>query len=72
MGLFKVACHVLVASGLAGPVNFLFAMNAPDARIQPLLPVNTIVLYIQGLCPIIAGYGMCQGRSEFAEEASSG
>ena len=69
MDLFKVACYLLVASGLVGLVNYLSAMNAPDAGIQALLLVNTIVLYIQGVCLIIVGFGMYRGRDELAEES---
>lgn len=68
--LFKVAGHVLVAGGVLGLVNFLFAMSAPEAGIQSLLFVNTIVLYIQGICLIIVGLGMYQGRNELVEEGS--
>ena len=67
MDLFKVACYVLVASGVVGLFNFLFAMNAPDLGIQSLLLINTLVLYIQGICLIIVGYGMYRGRNELAE-----
>ena len=67
MDLFKAACYVLVAAGLVGLVNVLFALNAPEAGIQSLLFVNIIVLYIQGTCLIIFGYGMYQGRRELAE-----
>ena len=69
MDIFKVACYILVASGLVGLVNFLFAMSAPDAGLQSLLLVNTIVLYIQGVCLIIIGYGMYGGRDELAGES---
>ena len=66
MDLFKVTCYVLVAGGLVGVVNFLFAMNAPDLGIESLLLLNTLVLYIQGICLIIIGYGMYRGREELA------
>ena len=69
MDLLKVACYILVAGGLVGLVNFLFAMSAPDAGLQALLLVNTIVLYIQGVCLIIVGYGMYGGREELSEES---
>ena len=68
MDLFKVASYLLVAGGLVGLVNYLLAMSAPDAGIQALLLVNTIVLYIQGICLIIVGYGMYRGREELSEE----
>ena len=51
MDIFKVASYILVAGGLVGLVNFLFAMNAPDAGLQSLLLINTLVLYIQGSLP---------------------
>ena len=44
-------------------------MSAPDAGLQSLLLVNTIVLYIQGICLIIIGYGMYGGRDELAGES---
>ena len=69
--LFKVAGHILVVGGVVGLVNFLFAMNAPETGVQSLLFVNTIVLYVQGVCLIIVGLGMYQGRTELAEEGSS-
>ena len=69
MDLYKGACYLLVAGALVGLVNYLFAMNSPDSGIQSLLLVNTIVLYIQGVCLIVVGYGMYKGREELAEEA---
>ncbi len=71
MSLFKVAGHLLVAGGLLGLVNFLFAMSAPEAGIQSLLLVNTIVLYVQGICLIVVGLRMYQGRSELYEAGAS-
>ena len=58
--------------GLVGLVNFLFAMNAPELGIQSLLFVNNIALYVGGITFIVIGYGMYRGRSELAEEGSSG
>ena len=72
MSPYKIACYVLPVSGLVGLVNFLVAMSAPGTGIDALLFVNTIALYIQGLCLIAVGYGMYQGREEFATEGSSG
>ena len=69
MDLYKAASYLLVAGGLVGLVNFLFAMNSPDLGIQSLLLINTLVLYVQGVSLIIIGYGMYQGRSELAEES---
>ena len=69
MDLYKVASYLLVAGGLVGLANFLFALNSPELGIQSLLLVNTLVLYIQGVCLIIIGYGMYQGRKELAEES---
>ena len=69
MDLFKVASYILVVGGVLGLVNFLFAMNSPDLGIQSLLLINTLVLYVQGICLIIIGYGMYQGRKELAEES---
>jgi hypothetical protein len=69
MDIYKVASYVLVAGGAVGLANFLFAMNSPDLGIQSLLLVNTLVLYVQGVCLIIIGYGMYQGRKELTEES---
>ena len=69
MDIFKVVSYLLVAGGLVGLANFLFALNSPDLGIQSLLLVNTLVLYVQGVCLMIIGYGMYKGRSELAEEA---
>ena len=69
MDLFKAASYILVAGALVGLANFLFAMNSPDLGIQSLLLVSVLVLYVQGICLIIIGYGMYQGRSELAEES---
>ena len=69
MNFLKIACYILVVSGLVGLVNFVFALNSPDAGIQSLLLINTIVLYIQGLCLIAIGYAMYKGREEFTAEA---
>ncbi len=72
MSPYKVACYVLPVGGLVALVNFLVAISAPGTGIEALLFVNTIVLYIQGLCLIAIGYGMYQGREELATEDSSG
>ena len=69
MNLYKGACYVLVAAGIVGLVNFLLAMNAPDLGLQALLMVNTMALYIQGVCLIIVGYGMYRGQQELSEES---
>ena len=69
MNLFKIASYILVVTGLVGLVNFLFALNAPDAGVRSLLLINTIVLYIQGVCLIAIGYGMYKGREGFTGEA---
>ena len=69
MNALKIACYILVVSGLVGLVNFVFALNAPDAGLQSLMLINTIVLYIQGLCLIAIGYAMYKGREEFTLEA---
>ena len=68
MDILKLACYVLPVGGLIGLLNFLFAMIAPEAGIQSLLLVNTIVLYIQGLCLIVVGLGMFQERMELSDE----
>ena len=69
MDLLKAACYVLPLGGAIGLLNFLFAMNAPGVGIQSLLLVNTLVLYVQGVCLIIVGLGMFQERMELSEEA---
>ena len=69
MNLSKVASYVLVVGGLVGLVNFLFALNAPEVGIQALLLINTLVLYVQGVCLIIIGYGMYRGQDELSEES---
>ncbi len=71
MNLYKVACYVLVAAGIVGMLNFLLAMNAPDLGLQSLLMVNSIALYIQGVCLIIVGYGMYRGQEELSGESSA-
>ena len=70
--VYKGAAYVMAAAGLVGLVNFLFAMNAPELGIQSLLFVNNIALYVGGITFIVIGYGMYRGRSELAEEGSSG
>ncbi len=69
MNVSKAACYLLVITGIVGLVNFLLAMSAPDLGIESLLLINTIVLYIQGICLIIVGYGMYQGRQELAGDS---
>ncbi len=69
MDLYKGACYVMVAAGAVAMANFLLAMNAPDLGIQALLMVNSISLYIQGVCLIIVGYGMYQGQEELSGES---
>ncbi len=69
MNLYKGACYLMLAAGIVGLVNFMFAMNAPDLGIDSLLFLNTIVLYLQGVCLMIIGYGMYRGRDQLAEES---
>ena len=69
LDLFKAASYVLVAGALVGLANFLFAISSPELGIRSLLLVSIAVLYIQGVCLIIIGYGMYQGRKELAEES---
>ena len=71
MDIYKVASYVMAAAGVVGLVNFLFAMSAPDLGIQALLLINNLALYVGGICFIVIGYGMYQGRVELAEEDSS-
>ena len=72
LDIYKGAAYVMAAAGILGLVNFLFAMSAPGLGIQSLLLINNLALYVGGICFIVVGYGMYKGRSEFAEEASSG
>lgn len=65
----KFACQLLLVSGLIGLGNFLFALNSPDLGIQSIMFVNTLILYIQGVCLILIGYGMYTGRKELSEES---
>ena len=67
MNFSKFGCYLLTLGGIVGLGNFLFALNSPEAGIQSLLFVNTIILYIQGISLIIIGYGMYTGRKELAE-----
>ena len=67
--LLKAACYVLLAGGVVGLANFLFAISSPEVGIRSLLLLTILILYIQGICMIIIGYGMYKGRSEFAEES---
>ena len=69
MNLSKFACYFLLLSGLLGLANFLFALNSPELGIQSILVVNTVILYMQGLCLILIGYGMYAGRKELSEES---
>ena len=69
MDLYKSACYVMVAAGIVSLVNFLLAISAPSLGIQALLLVNTLALYVQGVCLIIIGYGMYQGQEELAEDS---
>ena len=64
MNFYKGVCYLLLAAGIVGLVNFMFAMNTPDVGLESLLFVNTIALYIQGVCLIIVGYGMYRGQDE--------
>ena len=66
--LYKGAAYVMVAAGLLGLVNFLFAMTTPDVGLQTLFMINSIALYTAGVCLFIVGLGMYRGRSELAEE----
>ncbi len=71
MNLYKAASYVIVAAGVVGLVNFLLAVSNPDLGTDPLLVVNSLTLYIQGICLIIIGYGMYKGRDELAEESEA-
>ena len=68
IGLYKGAGYAMAAAGLLGLVNFLFAMNVPDVGLQTLFLINSIALYVAGVCLFIIGFGMYRGRGEFAEE----
>ena len=70
-GIYQGAAYVMALAGLVGLVNFLFAMNTPDLGLDAMLLINNIALYIGGICFIVIGYGMCQGRGEFAEGDSA-
>ena len=70
--VYKGAAYVMAAAGLVGLANFLFALTAPDLGIQSLLFVNNAALYVGGITFLVIGYGMYRGRSELAEEVSSG
>ena len=72
MNVYKVAAYGMVAAGLVGLVNFLFAMTAPDMGFQFLLVINNMALYVGGFCFIAIGYGLYRGRDGLAEEGSPG
>ena len=69
IGLYKGTGYVMAAAGLLGLVNFLVAMNVPDLGLQTLFVVNSIALYVAGVCLFIIGFGMYRGRSELVEES---
>ena len=69
MSLSKLSCYILLIGGIVGLGNFLFALNSADLGIHFLLFISTAILYIQGLCLIVIGYGMYSGRKELAEES---
>ena len=67
--VYKGAAYVMMAAGLVGLVNFLFAISAPDLGIQTLLLINNLALYVGGITFIVIGYGMYRGRGGLAEES---
>ena len=69
IGFYKGTGYVMAAAGLLGLVNFLVAMNVPDLGLQTLFVVNSIALYVAGVCLFIIGFGMYRGRSELVEES---
>ncbi len=69
MNLFKAASYILVIGAIVGLANFLFAMSSPELGIRFLLLVSILVLYVQGICLIIIGYGMHKGQAELTEES---
>ena len=72
MDVYKGAAYVMVVAGLVGLANFLFLMSVPEMGLENLLVINNLALYIGGICFIVIGYGMYRGRTELAEEGSSG
>ena len=71
MGVYKIASYLLVLGGLVGLFNFLVSINAPDVGLDLLLYVNTVALYVGGVCLFIMGFGMYRGRDELAGQASA-
>lgn len=70
MDIYKIASYLLVLGGIIGMVNFIVALNAPDVGLDLLLYVNSIVLWVGGVCLFIIGLGMYRGRSELSTDAA--
>ncbi len=70
MDLYKIASYLLVIGGIVGFINFIIALNSPDVGLDLLLYVNSIVLWVGGICLFIIGLGMYKGRSELTTEAA--
>ena len=68
MNLYKGAGYVMAAAGALGVVNFLVAMNVPDLGLRTPFLLNSVALYVAGICLFILGFGMYRGRSELAGE----
>ena len=71
MNIYKGASYVMAATGVAGLVIFLTAMNAPELGVRTLFGINSVFLYIASISLFIIGYGMYKERKEFAEEGGS-
>lgn len=69
MNLYKGAGYVMAAAGALGVVNFLVAMNVPDLGLRTPFLLNSVALYVAGICLFILGFGMYKGRSELTEES---
>ncbi len=70
MDIYKIASYLLVLGGIVGLVNFIVAINAPEVGLDLLLYVNSVVLYIGGICLFIIGFGMYKGRSELTADVA--
>ena len=70
MDVYKIASYLLVIGGAVGFINFIIALNSPDVGIDLLLYVNSVVLWVGGICLFIIGLGMYKGRSELTADAA--
>ena len=68
LNILKLASYVLVICGTGSLVNFVVAQHASGLDVEVLLAVNNFFQMIGGVCLLLIGLGLFQGRSGLVPE----